>query len=126
MLTAMVLVYLAGVAEGISVAAIILVTVGVVIAGLSGTKAAIDQDTPFNEREKTAFDRWKKFWAPKFKWALVGVAIAVLMPSKQLLYVAAGLQVGQEVVQTELAQKTIRLLSKTIDELIGDAVPESR
>lgn len=51
------------------------------------------------------------------------VFVACLMPSKQLLYIAVGLNVGETVVNTEIGQKSVRALEAWLDKAIDSATP---
>lgn len=52
----------------------------------------------------------------------VMIVLACLTPSRQLLYIAVGLNVGQEVAQSEIGQKSLTALNAWLDKAIaGDS-----
>jgi len=105
------LVYLGGVAEGIGVVAALLVIVGGMGCAMAMCIAVVEGVT-------------EEVWPVVRKvvpYVVVALLVGLLMPSKEVLYMAAGLKAGAEVAETELGQKAYRLLDQTLDEMLDEA-----
>lgn len=109
--TVLFLVYLAGVCEAVQISAF----VALGAAGVAGFFGALYCSTELDDM--TPYWKFLRIGRP---YVIVAALIAVLAPSKQLLYIAAGLKAGKEVAQTELAQKAYGLLDKRLTELLGE------
>lgn len=109
--------YLAGVADSLDTwagASAVVLIVGLGIASFVGTVlATVDNELAILHGVR---DHYKKVVIAIISCAL----ISALMPTKQFLYVAAGLAAGEVALDTEIAQKAYDALNQQLDELLGN------
>lgn len=104
------LVYFGGVAEALQAVFGIVAVVGSVACILAGMISSSDGDL-------------KEVW-PYIRrgipWIVASGLVAVVMPSKHVLYVAAGIAASQEAASTEVGGKALGALNKYLDEYLSD------
>lgn len=103
------LIYLAGTCQALQIT-LVLVSVALVVVGLTMLLFGVVEESPACiETVK------RRFW-----WPILTCVIASLLPSKDLLYVAAGLNAAHEVSQTELGRKAYQIINRKLDEMLQD------
>lgn len=70
------------------------------------------------------FQKLLNFAKRPMKWYFLFLLIALLLPTDRFLYIAAGLSVGEEIAQTEIAGKAYELLNTKLDEMLIEAKGE--
>ena len=101
----LILLYLADVASALTTILVIIASVICIVGFIMGMSSVEEYGT---------FKLWK-FAVP----ALLCFVLAAAMPSKQLLWAAAGMRAGQQVISTPLAQKAFSLLEKELDKALS-------
>jgi len=65
-----------------------------------------------------------EFPPPRIKTLLAWVVgifmLSAILPTKQLILIAAGLRAGQQALETPLAQKALRLLDKRLEDALKE------
>ena len=114
MATVIWLLYLADVAQGLSV---VLGAGGVVALVICGSYYLISRD------EYLGVDEPKSV-RPIVIPALVAVSIAAILPSKTTIYAVAAVTAGDKALQTETGSKAVRALNAWLDKQIAHAGKE--
>lgn len=115
--TALFFLYLAGVTDGLSqVLMVTSITTGAV-TGIGVFFSLMIRDL---DNSDFGINLCKKYLRTAIITIVVTALLSALLPSKQLLYVAAGLAASEELSQSEMAQKAYTILNRRLDELLAD------
>lgn len=111
MATVLVLVYLAGVSEALQIIAGCALSIAAIggVMGAMFCSLQLENMAPY----------WKAVKVAR-PYVIVVALLAILMPSKQLLYVAAGMKAGGEIAESSIAQKAYAVLDKQLDALLTE------
>lgn len=113
------LLYLADVVSALSV---IFGLSGVILALLMIIISCVQCD---NEGDSdNAINTFMRLMRVRLILPAVLILLACLMPSKQLLYIAVGLDVGSQVVESEIGQKSLDALEAWLDKAIADSTSQ--
>lgn len=108
------LIYLASIADELNGALFLVGVVSSILWAIINFGIAFyDDDIPDSVKSKLSTTKWL---------GVIGVMGAVLVPSKDTIYLMAGAEIGKEVVQSETAQKVKVVLDKKLDEILSDGV----
>jgi hypothetical protein len=119
MYTALFLIYLAGVSMWIKIGGTICYVVFFILSlVVSISKAQI-------ERYTTDINIFWNTFKSIVRLPIACLFIVALVPNPNILYITAGLRVGQQALETKLGQKSLSALDAYLDRIIEDSTNKS-